>query len=113
MKKAALNIDKHLQTRKLEQVVENRTAYTLDHAELSIYETHETTHDVAFQFNMPVLASMIRGKKIIHIDNKPSFEFLAGESMILTPGQTCYIDFPEASSETPVECLSFLFHQRK
>jgi AraC family transcriptional regulator len=113
MKKAVLNIDKHLQIRKLEQVVENRTAYTLDQAELSIYETHETIRDVAFQFNVPVLASMIRGKKIIHIDNKPSFEFLAGESMILTPGQTCYIDFPEASSQAPVECLKLSISPEK
>jgi len=113
MKKPILNIDKHLQIRKLEQVVENRTAYTLEQAELSIFETHEAVNDIAFQFSTTTLASMIRGKKIIHIDNKPSFEFLAGESMILAPGQTCIIDFPEATPDTPVECLKLSISQEK
>jgi AraC family transcriptional regulator len=113
MTKPALNIDKHLQLRKLEHVVENRTAYTLEQAELSIFETHESVNDIAFQFNSTTLASMVRGKKIIHIDNKPSFEFLAGESMILATGQTCIIDFPEASKDNPVECLKLSISQEK
>ncbi|MEP7317770.1 MAG: AraC family transcriptional regulator [Panacibacter sp.] len=106
MKKMTLDIHKHLQTRKLEQVVENRTAYILDQAELSIYETHDTAYKVALQFDIPVLAGMIQGKKIMHINENPSFEFLPGQSVVLTPKQTCYIDFPEASPVTPTECLT-------
>ena len=106
MKKAVLDIENHLQTRRLEQVVENRTAYTLDQAELSIYETYGTAYNVGLQFNIPVLASMISGKKIMRIDSKPCFEFLPGQSVILSPSQTCFIDFPEASALTPAECLT-------
>jgi len=113
MKKAILNINTHLQTRRLEQVVENRTAYTLDQAELSIYETHDTAYKVALQFDIPVLAGMIQGKKIMHIDEKPSFEFLPGQSVILTPKQTCFIDFPEASPLTPTECLTLSISPQK
>jgi len=57
------DITRHLQSRKLEQVVENRTAYTIDTAELNIYETHQYAEKVELTFNSPVLASMIRGKK--------------------------------------------------
>ena len=41
---ATFDLTRHLQTRKLEQVVENRTAYTIDTAELNIYETVSYTH---------------------------------------------------------------------
>lgn len=113
MRKAVLDINKHLQTRTLEQVVENRTAYTLDHAELSIYETQDAAYNVGLQFNIPVLASMINGKKIMHIDGKPAFEFLPGQSVVLAPKQTCFIDFPEASAFKPTECLTLAISPEK
>jgi AraC family transcriptional regulator len=108
-----LNISTHLENRKLEQLVENRTAYTLEQIELSIYETHKTIYDVAFQFNVPVLASMIRGKKIMHVDGKPPFEFIPGQSMILSPGEPCVVDFPEASESMPTECLKLAIDPAK
>jgi AraC family transcriptional regulator len=113
MKKPIFDINKHLQARTLEQAVENRTAYTLDHAELCIYETQDTAYKVGLQFNIPVLASMIGGKKIMHIGNKPAFEFLPGQSVVLTPKQTCFIDFPEASLATPTECLTLAISPEK
>src|SRR5690349_16162593 len=97
MHKSILNIHRHLQARTLEQVVENRTAYALEHAELSIYETHETAYNVVMHADTPVLANMIKGKKIMHLDARPCFEFLPGQSMLFAPSQTCVIDFPEAS----------------
>lgn len=59
----SFNLSHHLQSRKLELVVENRTAYTLENAELNIYETHQIAKNVELTFSNPVLASMIRGKK--------------------------------------------------
>jgi AraC-like DNA-binding protein len=56
---------------------------------------------------------MIRGKKIIHVEGKPSFEFVPGQSMILSPGQPCIIDFPEASKALPTECLKLAIDPAK
>ena len=105
MRKPDVDISKLLKNRKFEQMVENRTAYTFNEIELSIYETHKTMYDVAFRCNVPVLATMIRGKKIMHVNGNPSLEFLTGESMILAPGEDCLIDFPEASELMPTECM--------
>ena len=71
----AFDISTHLQSRKLELIVENRTTYTLDSAELNIYETHQAAKNVELTFGNPVLASMIRGKKVMHLSNAPSFDF--------------------------------------
>ena len=90
------NISYHQQNRKLVDLVENRTAYTLNNAELNIYETHKTAEKVALQFTNPVLASMIRGKKVMHLTDLPSFEFLPGESVIVPSHEIMQIDFPEA-----------------
>src|SRR5690349_5314789 len=113
MHKSILNIHRHLQARTLEQVVENRTAYALEHAELSIYETYETAYNVVMHAETPVLASMIRGKKIMHLDASPCFEFLPGQSMLFAPSQTCMIDFPEASVTTPTECMKLAISPQK
>lgn len=113
MNKSLLNINTHLQQRTLQQVVENRTAYTLEHSELCIYETRDKAMDVGLRFDIPVLASMISGKKIMRIDNKPEFEFLPGQSVVLPPKKTCYIDFPEATDTTPTECLTLAIAPEK
>ncbi|MBG9374842.1 AraC family transcriptional regulator [Panacibacter sp. DH6] len=113
MNKSLLNIRTHLQQRTLQQVVENRTAYTLDHTELCIYETREKAFEVGLRFDIPMLASMITGKKIMHIEEKPAFEFLPGQSVVLTPKKTCYIDFPEATDTTPTECLTLAIAPEK
>lgn len=100
------DLSSHLQTRRLEQVVENRTAYTLEKSELCIYETLNPAYEIGLNFQIPVLASMITGKKLMHVDERPVFEFLPGQSLVLSPGKTCYIDFPEASFKTPTQCLT-------
>lgn len=102
----SFDLSHHLQSRKLELVVENRTAYTLENAELNIYETHQIAKNVELTFSNPVLASMIRGKKIMHLENSPSFDFLPGESVIVPADQTMRIDFPEAHFDNPTQCLA-------
>lgn len=49
--------------RKLENLVENQTSYTLNNAALHIFETHQQAERVLLQFDQPVLASMLKGKR--------------------------------------------------
>lgn len=105
------NISYHQQNRKLVDLVENRTAYTLNNAELNIYETHKSVEKVALQFTNPVLASMIRGKKVMHLTDLPSFDFLPGESVIVPSHETMQIDFPEAKEDNPTQCLALAISQ--
>ena len=102
----SFDISRHLQTRKLESVVENRTAYTIDNAELNIYETIQIAEKVELTFSNPVLASMIRGKKVMYLPNQPAFDFFPGESVVVAAHQTMQIDFPEAQAHNPTQCLA-------
>lgn len=88
--------------------IENRTVFCLPEAELSIYETHASARGVEFQFSSPMLASMISGKKVMHLQHQ-AFDFVPGESLMLAPGEKMRIDFPEASMESPTQCLKLAF----
>ncbi|GAB4034399.1 AraC family transcriptional regulator [Spirosoma gilvum] len=109
----SLDISRHLQSRRLEQEVENRTAYTIDTAELNIYETHHVAEKVELTFNSPVLASMIRGKKVMHLPGTPSFDFFPGESVIVPGQEMMRIDFPEAETDNPTQCLALAIDSDK
>ena len=106
VQRSGLDISRHLQSRRLGQEVENRTAYTIDTAELGIYETQHVAEKVELTFSTPVLISMIRGKKVMHLSGTPSFDFLPGESVILPGDETMRIDFPEAQPLNPTQCLA-------
>lgn len=106
VQKPSFDIDRHLHTRRLELEVENRTAYTIDTAELNIYETQHYAERVELTFHAPVLASMIRGKKVMHLLNTPSFDFLPGQSVIVPSDEMMRIDFPEANLTNPTQCLA-------
>lgn len=101
------------QSRKLEHLVENQTSYTLEHAALHIFETHHQAEKVMLQFRQPVLASMFEGKKVMHLRDKPSFDFLPGESLILPSEELMCIDFPEARMDTPTRCLAMAISEEK
>lgn len=103
----------HLANRKLESLVENRTIYNLNNAELSIFETYQQAERVYLQLPNPMLASMITGKKIMHLNGMPDFEFFPGESVILPANEPMIIDFPEATRETPTKCLALAFAPEK
>lgn len=95
----------HYERRRLESLVENRTVYTLQSAELNVYETHLLAKEVELSFGDTVLASMLRGKKVMHL-RENSFEFFPGESVVLPPDELMRIDFPEATTENPTQCLA-------
>ena len=103
----------HYENRKLENHVENRTVHTLKNAELNIFETHLQASQVYLRFPQPVLASMIKGKKVMHLDGSPAFGFLPGESVILPSNEKMVIDFPEASVSNPTQCLALALSEEK
>ncbi|MBR9922204.1 MAG: AraC family transcriptional regulator [Bacteroidetes bacterium] len=99
--------------RRLETLVENQTSYTLENAALHVFETHQEAEQILLQFDDPVLASMLSGKKIMHLRDKQSFDFLPGESLILPADELMCIDFPEARLNDPTRCLAMAISEEK
>ncbi|GAB5554831.1 MAG: hypothetical protein Sapg2KO_44220 [Saprospiraceae bacterium] len=99
--------------RRLETLVENQTSYTLEQAEMHVFETHQQAEQVLLKFRQPVLASMIEGKKVMHLKDLQSFDFLPGESIILPANETMCIDFPEAEMDNPTRCLAMTISEDK
>lgn len=100
------NLINHRALRKIETLVENRTVYSTDFAELNIYETYQKAENVYLEFSYPIIASMISGKKIMHLNNVKTFDFVPGESVVLPAHEKMIIDFPEARLDNPTECLA-------
>ncbi|MEC7265548.1 MAG: AraC family transcriptional regulator [Bacteroidota bacterium] len=105
--------DKFYKERKLEHLVENQTSYTLNNAAMHVFETHIQAERVMLQFDQPVLASMLIGKKVMHLRDKKAFDFLPGESLILPPKEVMCIDFPEANHDNPTRCLAMAISDEK
>ncbi|WP_010516820.1 AraC family transcriptional regulator [Croceivirga radicis] len=94
------------ESRRLTTLVENYTSYTMEEVAMHVFETHKIAQQVHLQFNTPVLASMLQGKKIMHLRDKQSFDFLPGESLILPANELMRIDFPEAKTDNATRCLA-------
>jgi AraC-like DNA-binding protein len=102
-----LNLDvNHLPARPLHTLVENRTTFTMDAVALNLFETHEAAEAVRLRFDHPVLASMIQGRKVMHLGGKPGFNFLPGESVMLPTEELMVIDFPDAHQGQATKCLA-------
>ncbi|WP_055446302.1 AraC family transcriptional regulator [Lacinutrix mariniflava] len=99
-------LNHHKNHRKLTTLVENRTTYSADYAELNIFETHAYAEKVSLTFNFPVIASMLTGKKTMHIDGFEAFDFFPGESVVMPTNKEMVIDFPLATKESPTQCLA-------
>ncbi len=102
-----------LEGRRLETMVENQTSYTLKNAAMHVFETHKQAKQVLLKFDQPVLASMIEGKKVMHLRDYESFDFLPGESLVLPANETMCIDFPEAKFKNPTRCLAIAISEEK
>ncbi|NRD21466.1 AraC family transcriptional regulator [Winogradskyella eckloniae] len=92
--------------RKLTTLVENRTTYNAEYAELNIYETHAFAEKVSLTFDFPIIASMLTGKKIMHLDGFEAFDFFPGESVVMPTNKEMIIDFPLATMDKPTQCLA-------
>ncbi|MCF6349367.1 MAG: AraC family transcriptional regulator [Flavobacteriaceae bacterium] len=106
-------LDKHKSNRKLTTLVENRTTYNAAYSELNIYETHAIAEKVVLKFDFPIIASMLTGKKIMHLKGLPSFDFFPGESVVVPTNQEMVIDFPIATKENPTQCLALAIDPNK
>jgi len=94
----------HKSNRKLTSLIENKTVYTAEYSELSIFETYQSTDEVKLTFNFPAVISMLTGKKIMHFNNFPSFDFVPGESIVVPARKQLVIDFPDANMNNPTQC---------
>ncbi|SOE21087.1 AraC-type DNA-binding protein [Spirosomataceae bacterium TFI 002] len=103
----------HFKGRKLQTLVENQTTHTLNHAEMHIFETHTEANQVLLKFKDPVLASMISGKKVMHLNGLQPFDFYPGESVVLPANELMCIDFPEARRHNATQCLALTFANDK
>lgn len=104
--KILLNTPELRKENQLLSLVENQTKFNLNNCEFSIYETHKAAFGVKLHFENIAFTAMLRGKKHMKLDNKTNyFDYFPGESILVAPGETMVIDFPDAD-ETPTQCIS-------
>ena len=99
-------LNKHNNSKKISALIENRTIYNSEFSELNIFDTHEVAEKVMLEFDAPIIASMLTGKKIMHLKGMPSFDFLPGESVVIPKNEKLIIDFPVAKINDPTQCLA-------
>ena len=91
---------------RLHSLVENRTVFALDAFELNIFETHQAAHRVPLRLDGLALTTMLRGKKVMHLPDRPAFDYLPGETVVVGEDELMEIDFPEACLCQPTQCLA-------
>ena len=88
------------------RLIENRTVYASQLAELSVYDTYEQADRVRLDAGELLYCGMMTGRKVMHGMDGFSTEFLPHESFVVAPGEYVEIDFPEASLDIPTTCMT-------
>lgn len=91
---------------KPDKLIENRRIFGGKDVEFSIYDTYQSCSRVELTSNHPLYCGMITGKKVIHVDDHPSFSFMPDESLVIPSGKTIHIDFPDAELNKPTQCVT-------
>ena len=91
---------------RLRALTEHIRTFNLKNCELAIFECYEPSMEIPLTFADFVITSMVMGRKIMHLDGLPSFEYLPGETVIIPANRSMTIDFPEASFATPTQCVA-------
>ncbi len=92
---------------KLSTEIEHKTTYSLDRCELNIFETHKSAEKVALTFGGFAVTSMLRGKKVLHEDNR-KINYSLGETYVLPASAPMVIDFPDADYANPTQCTALV-----
>ncbi|MVN77947.1 helix-turn-helix domain-containing protein [Hymenobacter sp. HMF4947] len=95
-----------LAVERLHTLVENRTVFALESFELNVFETHQAAHLVPLRLGGLALTTMLRGRKVMHLPGRPAFDYLPGESVVVGQDELMEIDFPDAASGQPTQCLA-------
>jgi AraC-like DNA-binding protein len=93
---------------KLTSLVEQRTSYDTNRCQFNVFETHQQAHDFHLSFPGFTFTSMLRGKKVMHLDGIEKFDYLPGESVMASADQLMRIDFPEAELDRPTQCTALV-----
>jgi AraC-like DNA-binding protein len=93
---------------KLKTEIEQKTTFTLNKCELNIFETHKKAENVKLSFDGFTITSMLKGKKIIHVNDANGFEYVPGETLMLPSASEMVIDFPEANYSNPSQCTALV-----
>lgn len=99
--------------REISTLVENRRAFTIDSLELNIFETYKPSKRVPLRFDDIVMINMIQGKKVMHINNIQSFDYLPGQMIVLPALVGMNIDFPEATFGSPTQCTALTISRER
>lgn len=95
----------------LHSLVEHRDKFNLDFCELNVFETRQKAEDFHLSFEGFTVTSMLRGKKIMHLEGMDPFEYVPGETVMAMPDSLMRIDFPEAEIHQPTQCTALVIDE--